>query len=461
MLLNFIEELPTDLVSDAVFSYLKISDIVRLERASGSKKSLQHLLNLISHCAPCELPYRWYSKNRNISALEWSAKRQLKIKYLSIPLPVTDPGLLKMNLKVDRLDLHIQYNVTMDSCKPFLESNMDYHIREILVDGHQNQEVMEQLSLNTGNVEKLQIRNASTYNDWLNKDILSRWKLKELIVYGCLQTISLLNLIMLTTYLELTNIELNASTVDDNVVLAVTQCNHKLENFKIPIRSEITYTSLITLSDHKLPLKELNLRYIPTIPTADIARRCCHALSRISFLSTCTLKGNQVISEILIPYLTRITILFFDYYYHSYMPLLTQYCTKLTRIVVFDKTNSVEYILPLCRTNPLLREMIYKCKGGFTDTILIELIHACPHLRVLNLPYETAITDIGILALSVHCSQLNVLHISNCKKVTEAAVLQLLQRCCKLTRLEVSSSSLSEETWTQLDKNTQKRVSRW
>ena len=50
--------------------------------------------------------------------------------------------------------------------------------------------------------------------------------------------------------------------------------------------------------------------------------------------------------------------------------------------------------------------------------------------------------------------------IRECIQVTETAVLQLLQRCRKLTRLEVSSSSLSEETWTQLDKNTQKRVSR-
>ena len=45
--------------------------------------------------------------------------------------------------------------------------------------------------------------------------------------------------------------------------------------------------------------------------------------------------------------------------------------------------------------------------------------------------------------------------IKECTQVTEAVVLQLLQRCRKLTKLEVTSRSLSEETWTQLDKNTQ------
>ena len=96
----------------------------------------------------------------------------------------------------------------------------------------------------------------------------------------------------------------------------------------------------------------------------------------------------------------------------------------------------------------------------FTDTALLELIHACPHIHTLCLSYETDITDIGILALSEHYPLLQELDIGKCHKITEAAVLQLLQRCLKLTTLEVSSSSLSKETWIQLDKNTQKRVRR-
>ena len=97
----------------------------------------------------------------------------------------------------------------------------------------------------------------------------------------------------------------------------------------------------------------------------------------------------------------------------------------------------------------------------FTDTTLVELVHACPHLHTLDLSYENDITDIGILALSDHCPQLQLLAINKCHKVTEAAVLQLLQRCRKLTRLYVSKSTVSEETWTQQDKNIQKRVCRW
>ena len=159
--------------------------------------------------------------------------------------------------------------------------------------------------------------------------------------------------------------------------------------------------------------------------------------------------------------MTGLNRVILGYSCHIYLTLLTQYCTELTIIAVCGKDIVLDDILSLCRANPVLTELKLYLRYGLTDTALIELIHACPHLHTLYLPKETDITDIGILALSEHCPQLQVLEIYKSHRVTEAAVLQLLQRCRKLTTLEISSSSLSEETWTQLDKNTQKRVSRW
>ena len=152
--------------------------------------------------------------------------------------------------------------------------------------------------------------------------------------------------------------------------------------------------------------------------------------------------------------MTGLHLVLLHYYCHTYITLLTQYCTELTKIAVFGKDIVFDDILSLSLLQELQLYLLY----GLTDTALLELTHACPHLHTLYLPFETEITDIGILALSEHCPQLQQLEIYRCNKVTEAAVLQLLQRCHKLTRLEVSSSSLSEETWTQLDKNIQKRV---
>ena len=157
--------------------------------------------------------------------------------------------------------------------------------------------------------------------------------------------------------------------------------------------------------------------------------------------------------------MTGLTSIILNYNNDIFIPLLTQNCHKLTTVHL-DTNCTVGHILSLCHANPLLQELIYHGNGCITDTILIALIHACPHLHILYLPQQTNITDTGILALSERCLQLCHLNISNCDSITESAVQKLLQRCCKLTKLEVSICSLSKETWTQLDKNTQKRVTR-
>ena len=258
---------------------------------------------------------------------------------------------------------------------------------------------------------------------------------------------------------ELTSIKLDSCNIDDAAVIAIAQHCPKLETLLLR-SNNITWTSLLTLSERSLPLKELDIESFPNIPTADIAGCCSHALSCIRHLNTNHVNQNDQDATILIPYMTGLTSLYLYYYTSAYIPLLTQHCSKLTEIAVADKYCTVADILSLCRANPLLQELNGFSPICFNDSTLIELIHTCPHLHTLYLPYETTITDIGILALSEHCPQLQELSINKCRKVTETAVLQLLQRCRKLSRLRASSSSLSKETWTELDKNTQKRVIR-
>ena len=109
---------------------------------------------------------------------------------------------------------------------------------------------------------------------------------------------------------------------------------------------------------------------------------------------------------ILLPYMTGLPSVYLNNYCDSYIPLLTQHCHKLTKITVLYNNNySVTDMLSLCRANPLLEVFIYY-QNGLMDFALIELIHACPHLHTLTLPYETNITDTSILALSENCPQL-------------------------------------------------------
>ena len=449
-MLHLIEHLPVELVCTNVLGYLSLHDIVMLERASCSKKSHDFFLSIVPHCPPVVLPLYIQS---NMVLLNWFAKVQYKIVLLNIQQG-DNPCLHVENLRVDHFKLNISATITMEALNYLIDKNIGHKIEAIIIREMQNREVMEQLSACTSHITQLEIEHSVNCMDWLTIDVLSKWKLKGLFTYASTITTSLIALII-QTRTELTIIRLYSDNIDDSAVTTITQHFPKLATLILSSRN-ITWVSLLALSERGLPLKMLEIHNFLNIPTADIARRCSHALSCIHYISTSDLHRNNQDASILMPYMTGLTRL--DLCCCRYISLLTQHFHKLTEISIYYEDCPVADILSLCCTNPLLQEL--HCYCGITDAVLIELIHACPHLHTLDLPYETDITDISILALSEHCPELQCLEIYACIQVTETAVLQLLQCCRKLTRLEVSSSSLSEETWTQLDKNTQKRVSR-
>ena len=132
----------------------------------------------------------------------------------------------------------------------------------------------------------------------------------------------------------MTSITLTSTTVDDAVVMSIAQHCSKLETFKVPFQSEVTYHSLLALSVRSLPLKELSIPRIPNIPTADIARRCSHALSCIRHLDTYYLHHNGQDAPIFLPYMAGLTNVYLADHSIPFIPLLTQYCRKIQVIEV-------------------------------------------------------------------------------------------------------------------------------
>ena len=452
---RLLEDLPVELLGVNVLGFLTYRNLVVLERACGSKKSHQVFMEQIQHCTPVVLPENTYP---TLSTLKWFAKHMCRIRLVDVKLTADNPVFNVTNLKVDNFRLLLDSDTTAESLQFLIDNNIGSKVSNIDIRGNQNRAVMEQLSVCTRNVKQLFIRYSYNCMDWLTADILSRWKLKEISV-SFSEFSKPLVILLVHACTELTSIKLYSNTMDDVAVITIAQHCPKLETLLLR-SSNITWASLLALSERGLPLKELDIDSIPNIPTADIARRCSHALSCIRHLNIGNLHQNNEEGTILIPYMTGLNSADLGYYCRSYIPLLTQYCHKLTNIGVAVEVFLVSDLLSLCYANPLLEEFRCYYRTGITDSALIELIHACPHLHTLRLPYDTDITNIGILTLCEHCPQLQWLDITHCKQVTETALLQLLQCCYKLTRLYVSSSSLLKETWTQLDRNTQKRVIR-
>ena len=458
---NILEKLPLELVGVNVLGYLKLSDLVLLERASASRELRKLFLNLILYAPPLDLSY---NQHQNTSVLSWIVKRRRRLQFITINLPGNNPVLSMDEILVENVEFELYRGVTQEDFIPLQETSLCSKINDIYIWGDLNKEVITHICSCIDHVNKLHIRNCSNTDDWLTSNILEKWNLQEVDVSNC-SIISIDPLI--SSFSEVTNLSLEGITINDTTVVAIAQ--HCLKLKKLDLDSfDLTVASLLALSEQKLPLEWLNLPTIPYIANADIAKRCSHALSRIDSLSTGVKFNETQNASFCIPYMSNVKELFLTDYNFAHMDLIIEHFNNLRSISVLIGACSKVKILSLCRSNPALQELEYYAFSHtvvhnhdlFTDHDLIELIHACPHLRRLCLRYETDITDIGILALSEHCPQLWELAISKCEQVTESAVLQLLQRCRKLCILVVSSSSLSEDTWTQLDKNTQKRVSR-
>ena len=441
-MLYLLEDLPVELVGATVLGYLSIHDIVMLERACSSKTSHRLLLHLILYHLPVSLPAR---KHIRLSSLIWFDTRRCKLSSITLSIPQDNPALRIQNLLVDNIVLRIASEISIYDCYALFVSKLRYKVKEIKISTVLDKKVMKLLSIYTPNVEKLCISSAHNQSKWLKCSLLSRWRLTGIEFMGSL----IMNSLMLSVVQRcsaLTSIKLKSENIDDAAVIAIAHHCPNLETLSLSSNT-VTWTSLLALSERGLPLKTLHLSNIPSIPTADIARRCSHALSCMRSLSTSFLHSNRHLAHIIISYMTGLSTVYLNCPFYSYIPLLTHHYHKLTKIEVLCAGCSVADILSLCRANPLLKVLRIRCKGscGITDTALIQFIHACPHIYTLDFPYETDITDIGVLALSEQCTVPQELSIANSKQVTEAAILQLLQRCWQLKQLFVSKLSLSAE----------------
>ena len=442
---NIIKSLPVDLVATHLLCFLRVMDCLKLERATGSHESRNYVIDLFKNCtASFDVPHCYMNKR---SLLKWLAKRKFRIKMLQISLPMINHSLDK-ELNVDRFQLFIHDRVSMKDCEqikdPYIQSKIEF------IDisaGYVSKETMLHIGKCTPNITSLQAMEISNSDEWLTKELLDCW--------ACLQRVWLDNVSAALTVLvaescpALVCIKLN-DQVDDAVVVAIADnCPH-LQHLALNFAQGLTYTSLLRLSEHSLPINILDMQRIPRTPTSEIAKRCAHALSCIRYLDTnynlsYTPAGEEK-HEFLLSQLTNLTSLSLSSVQDChYAPTLAQHCRGLQSVHIDkDSTVSVEDLAALFRVNVRLNSISMSGHYRLGDTGLCSLAPACPHLHTLSLSYETDITDTGILALSEHCPQLRRLEIQKCKQVTEAAVLQLLQRCLQLKSLTVSVLSLSD-----------------
>ena len=336
---NILERLPVELVGYKVLGYLKLSDLVLLERASARRELRKLFLNLIPYAPPLDLSE---DHHQNASLLSWIMKRRLRLRSLRVKLPENNHVLNMDEILVENVELRLSHGVTQEDFIALQETTtLCSKINVIYIWGDLNKEVITHICSCIDHVNKLHIRNCSNTDDWLTSNILEKWKLQKVSVRDCIN-MSIDPLI--PSFSKVTNLSLEGITLSDATVVAIAQ--HCLKLRRLYLDSfDLTVASLLALSEQKLPLEWLDIPIIPIIPTANVARRCSHALSCMDSLSIGLTLNYEPNAPLCIPYLTEIKWLYLNVAKFAYMDKLIKHCTKL---------ECISAVIGMCSTANLL-----------------------------------------------------------------------------------------------------------
>ena len=251
-------------------------------------------------------------------------------------------------------------------------------------------------------------------------------------------------------------IKLHLCSITDMSVLAIAQhCPNLRKLLLFSKDSSLTHISLLALSEQKLPKEKLNIPSIP-IPTADIALRCVHTISRMNSF-TWPISGDApghihylaVLKSVEFPSALSTEI------HERVLTAITAHCRQLESINVSATTNSsLNLLVNMAKNNPSLLSVHLRPGAVLTDVILTEVAKHCPQLTSIEVTECPLLTDTGVIALSEYCPRLTSITLQNCPLLTDASLIALSEHCRRLKYLTLSDFPLvTDKTVLALSQN--------
>ena len=422
---DLLELMPPILVGQSVLNFLDVKDIVRLETALTNSERASTLRSFLNYRSKVHIVV---NIPHDMMKMKWLQGHDFAITkatvYLNKINRIFETKMINEIELVDNNDF-----ISSTALNYFPKTGYDI-VTSISFKHMQVAIIMEELFSNLHNLRELRANGIS--DGWIQCALkgLQRGTNNNIIIEKvCISAFYML---------------------DSSLVNIVKYCP-RLQSLSVSFN--ITEGSFLALSRHCPLLKELNISHLPRFPTTQTAVLCAPVLSCIHTITT---PFSLIFDDIpyyikIIPYLTELKHLFaIGYHDNSFMPLFSQYCLKLETVGIQScSTTTTTQLLQLAMNCQHLHTIelskIYFC----TDDILIGLTQRCSKLHKLSIVSYThilTVTDSSLLALSEHCPQLRELYINSCIQITEAAVLQLVHSCKHLHILQLPLTCLSEDT---------------
>ena len=495
-MLEYLIQLPCEIIGQNMLGFLELIDIIQFENAAASHKSQQLLRAILPYSPPIRIQDSNPSKPfylRHLSC-DWFIKRRYRIQQVKISIDVFRE-VVNPNFVLDNIELFLNKTISLEKQEYLKNPSISQCVNYIKIFDFQDPAAIEVLFyLLLTCVRSLYIQSPNLTQWMRHIKLIGSCLLDILIDECCIQSTIIRTITEYCPYLEklsfhnksgserlfvqsittncphlrsleihlsysssseadadlsafsekcpqLEELSLTCPQLTDQSVIALAQHCSRLKKLQLE-GCKLTEFSLIALSERGLPLEELDVFPRILISSAEIAVQCAHALSRIRELST----NNEadIIDQLLypIPYMTGLCELKLDssedhlLVPHLLLLLQGQCCACLESLTIgLNCSIFLSQLSELATKCPQLRTICTHKPTYFADAVLVELARSCPYLQKVTL-YTSGLTEEGVMALAVHCRQLQDLYIPN-TTLTKKTVRQLVQHCRRLTLLRV------------------------
>ena len=179
-MLDYISQLPVEIVKEHILSRLCLADLVQLERAACSEASRTAFLQLLQHNPPAVLSD--YHKS-SLPVLQWFSGRKCRIESITMESKHVVNFNFDFSL-VNSVVLKLEHVTSMSALKLALELDGAIKVRSLILMDEESVELVKCLPSLVPNIIHIKIMKYMSKTEWMTRDLLAQWKIERLELHN-------------------------------------------------------------------------------------------------------------------------------------------------------------------------------------------------------------------------------------------------------------------------------------
>ena len=163
-MLNFLIQLPSEVIGQNILVFLGLIDIIQLENAAASHKSQKLLKDIFPYCPPIEVTNSYgdcFEFDR--LSFNWFHKRRFHVQFVCMAAEFLHEVEFE-HFVLDNIELYLSTDKTLNEIQPLENRYIYQKVSSLGIEGNQDATVMKVLFSQLCNVSKLELNNIESSN---------------------------------------------------------------------------------------------------------------------------------------------------------------------------------------------------------------------------------------------------------------------------------------------------------